>query len=114
MTTFGGIAEEPDAAGAEPVVHVRVVDDFAGEENVAPGKPRDCLVGIVDGAVHAVAEAELPREVDDEATLLVTVVARAHFVDQRAVVGGGQLARDGLFHVEALAKDQRLSLGHLM
>ncbi len=88
-----------------------VVDDLAGEKDVAPGEPRDRLVGIVDGAVDAVAETELAGQVNGEATLLVAVVARAHFVDQSAVVRGGQLTRDGLFHVEALAEDEGLC-GH--
>ena len=105
---LGGIAEEPDAAGAETIVHVRVVDDFTSEEHVAAGEPRDRLVGVVDGAVDAITETELAREVHDEAALLVTVIAGAHFVDQGAVVRGGQLTRDGLFHVEALAEDERL------
>ena len=97
--------------GAEAVVDVRVVDDLAGQEDVAAGEPRDGLVGVVDGAVDAVAEAELARQVDGEAALLVAVVAGAHLVDERAVVRGGQLTRDGLFHVEALAEDQGLR-GH--
>ena len=42
---------------------MRVVDDLAGEEDVAAGEPRDRLVGVVDGAVDAVAEAELAGEV---------------------------------------------------
>ena len=105
---LGGIAEEPDAARAEPVVDVRVVDDLAGEEDVASGEPRHRLVGVVDGAVDAVAEAEFPGQVDGEPSLFVPVVAGADFVDEGAVVRGGQLTRDGLFHVEALAEDEGL------
>ena len=65
---FGGVAQEADAARAQPLVDVGVVDDLAGEKDVAPGKWRDRLVRVVDGAVDAVAEAELPRQVDGEAS----------------------------------------------
>ena len=40
--------------------------------------------------------------------VVVAVVAGADLVDERAVVRRGQLARDGLLHVEALAEDERL------
>ena len=91
---------------------MRVVDDFAGEEDVAAGEPRDRLVGVVDRAIDAVAEAELAREVEREAALVVAEAAGADLVDERAVVRRGELARDGLFHVEALAEDQRLRRAH--
>ena len=87
------------------------MDDLAGEEDVAPGEARHRLVGVVDGAIDAVAEAELAGEMDGEPALLVAVVAGADLVDERAVVRGGELARDGLFHVEALAEDEGLR-GH--
>ena len=102
------VGEEADAGRAQPIVHVRVVDDLAGQEDVAPGEPPARLVGVVDGAVDAVAEAELAREVDGQAAGFELIVVGADVVDDRAVVGGGQLAGDGLLHVEALAEDQRL------
>ena len=43
----------------------------------------------------------------------VAEVVGADLVDDGAVVGGGQLAGDGLFHVEALAEDQRLAVRHV-
>ena len=60
---FAGIAEEADALRAQLIVDVRVVDDLAGQEDGAIGKARPRLVGVVDGAIDAVAEAELAREV---------------------------------------------------
>ena len=102
------IAQEPDAGVAQLVVDVRVVDDLAGEEDVAIGKPPARLVGVVDGAIDAVAEAELAGEVDGEPAGVVAVIAGADVVDDAAVVGRRQLARDGLLHVEALAEDQGL------
>ena len=96
---------------AQPLVDVGVVDDLAGEKDVAPGKSRDRLVRVVDGAVDAVAEAELPGEMHGEASLFVAIVAGAHLVDESAVVRRGELARDGRLHVETLAEDQGLS-GH--
>ena len=49
------------------VVDVRVVDDLAGQEDLPVGKPLARLVGVVDGAIDAVAEAELAREVHGRA-----------------------------------------------
>ena len=60
---FARIAEEADALRAQLVVDVRVVDDFAGQEHLPVGKPLARLIGVVDGAIDAVAEAELAREV---------------------------------------------------
>ena len=71
---FAGVAEEADALGAQLVVDVRVVDDFAGQVHLPIGKPLARLIGVVDGAVDAVAEAELAREVDGETARRVAVV----------------------------------------
>ncbi len=46
------------------VVHVRVVDDFAGQEHAAIGEPLARLVGVVHGAIDAVAEAEFLGQMD--------------------------------------------------
>ena len=51
---------------AQLIVDVRVVDDLAGEEDVAVGKAPPRLVGVVDRAIDAVAEAELAGEMDGE------------------------------------------------
>ena len=64
---LGRIAEEADAGGAQPIVDVRVVDDLAGQEDVLIREAPARLIGVVDGAIDAVAEAELAREVDGEA-----------------------------------------------
>ena len=61
---LGRVAQEPDAHRAQLIVDVRVVDDFAGQEHAAIGKALARLVGVVDGAIDAVTEAELAREVD--------------------------------------------------
>ena len=61
-----GVAEELDALAAQPIVDVRVVDDFAGQKNAPIGKALARLIGVVDRAVDAVAEPELAREMDRE------------------------------------------------
>ena len=63
---LAGVGEKPDAGVAQPVVDVRVVDDFAGEEDVALGEAAPRLVGVVDRAIDAVAEPELAREMDGQ------------------------------------------------
>ena len=76
MTTSSGVSasidspgsrEKSDALRPQLVVDVRVVDDFAGEEHRTIGKALARLVGVVDGAVDAVAEAEFAREMDASA-----------------------------------------------
>ena len=62
-----GIGQEADALGAQLVVDVRVVDDLAGQVDGTIGKPLARLIRVVDGAIDAVAEAELAREMDGEA-----------------------------------------------
>ena len=71
-TARRGVAEKLDALVAQPVVDVRVMDDFAGQEHAAIGKPLSRLIGVVDGAIDAVTEAELAREVDRESAGLGT------------------------------------------
>ncbi len=51
--------EEADVHFAELAIDLRVVDDFAEEEEIAAGEDLACGVGEVDGAFDAVAEAEL-------------------------------------------------------
>jgi hypothetical protein len=86
MAALFGIAEEADAVGAQAIVDVRVVDDLAGEEDVAAGEARDRLVGVVDGPIDAVAEPELAGEVEREPPLVVAVIGAADLVDEAAVV----------------------------
>ena len=95
-------------SGPQLIVDVRVVDDLAGQEHRAIGKSLARLVGVVDRAIDAVAEAELPRQMDREAAGLVAVAGALIRGDQRAVVAGGQLAGDGVLEIEALPEDQRL------
>ncbi len=67
FTLASSCAHELDPHGPQLLVDVRVVDDLAGQEHAAVGEALPGLVGVVDGAVHAVAEAELAREVDGQA-----------------------------------------------
>ena len=61
-----GVAEELDALGAQAIVDMRVVDDFAGEEHAAVGKALARLVRVIDGAIDAVTEPEFTREMNRE------------------------------------------------
>ena len=106
VAIFTGVGEDVDALGAQPVVDVRVVNDFAGQEDAPVGKPLARLIGVVDRAIDAVAEAELLREVDREAAGAPDEPGGADLVDDGAVVCRRQLAGDGLLHVEALAENQ--------
>ena len=50
----------------EAAVDVGVVDDLARQEHAAIGKLAARLVGVVDGAIDAVAKAEFPGELEVE------------------------------------------------
>ena len=109
---FAGVGQEANALAPQPIVDVRVVDDFAGQEDVSSGEAPPRLVGVVDRAVHAIAKAELASEVDDQPAAGVLEIARADTIDERAVVRRRELTRDGFLHVEALAENQGLGSAH--
>jgi hypothetical protein len=100
------VGQEADPHRAQLLVDVRVVDDLAGQEDVAVGKALPRLIGIVDGAVDAVTEAELAREMDRQPARPVREIVGLDAVDDRAVVIVGQPAGDGILQVEALAEDE--------
>ncbi len=100
-------------AAAQALVHVRVVDDLAGEEDVALREPAPGLIGVVDGTVDAVAEAELAGQVQGEPAGDMAIVRCPHGIDEAAVIGSRELSSNGLLHVEALAEDQRFGGGHV-
>jgi len=56
--------QELDAHGLQLLVDVRIVDDFADQEHTPLGKFGAGFVGVLDGAVHTVAEPELARELE--------------------------------------------------
>ena len=98
----GVVAQEPDAHRAQLLVDVRVVNDFAGQIDGPIGKAPARLIGVVDGAVDAVAEAELAREVDGEAPGAVGEVVGLDPLDDLAVIVLGQHAGDGMLRGRGL------------
>ena len=56
--------EDLDPHAAQLRVHVRIVDDLADEQQAPVGELAPGLVGVLDRALHAVAEAELACEPD--------------------------------------------------
>ena len=104
---LAGVAQEADALATQPIVDVGIVDDLAGEEDPPVGELEPRLVGVVDGAIDAVAEPELAGQVHGEPARRVAVVVGLDRGDQRAVVVLGQLAGDLALEVEALLEDER-------
>ena len=92
---------------AQAIVDVGVVDDFACQEHAAIGKSLARLIGIVDGAVDAVTEPELAREMDGEASGPILKVVSLDLLDELAVVVLIQLGGDRIFQVEAFAEHER-------
>ena len=106
-----GVAEELDAFAAQAIVDVRVVDDFARQKHAAVGKSLARLIGIIDGAVDAVAEPELAREMDRETAGPILKIVGLNLLNEIAVVVLIQLCRDRIFQVEALAEHEREVIG---
>ena len=100
------VAEKTDAHVAELFVDVGVVDDFAGQVDRPVGKPLARLIGIVDGAIDAVAESELAREMEGQTAGAIGVVVGLDALDEVAVIALGQDAGDGSLEVEAFAEDE--------
>ena len=86
---------------------MRVVNDLAGEVHRSIGKPPARLIRVVHGAVHAVAEAELAREVDGEPAGPVREVVGLDALDDLAVIVLGQHAGDGTLQVEPFPENER-------
>ena len=107
-----GVAQKPDAEVPQPVVHVRVVNDFAGEKNPAIGKPLARLIRIIDGAIDAITEAELACEMQGEPAGLIKKAVGLDFFDELAVIVLVELGRDRLFQVEPFSENQRR--GHVL
>jgi hypothetical protein len=83
------------------------VDDLAGEKHLAIREALARLIRVVDGAVDAIAEAELAREVNGETARRVLVVGFLDRRDEVAVITLGEDVRDLVFEVEAFPEDQR-------
>ena len=102
----GVVGEKADPHRAELVVDVRVVNDFAGQEHCALGEALAGLIGVVDGAIDAVAEAELARQVQRQPAGAEHEIMAFDLFDERAVIIVGEHAGHGMLQIEALAKNQ--------
>jgi hypothetical protein len=97
-----GSVRESDALRAQLGVHMRVVDDFAGEPRSA-GRETACAPGRRSRrAIDAVTEPELTREMHGEATRLKLIVVVLDRGNQFAVVAVGERPCDFVFEVEPL------------
>jgi len=104
---LAGVGQKSDALSAKLRVDVGVVDDFAGEHDRPLGKPHARLVGVVDGAIDPVTEAELTREMHGQATRLKLIVLLLDRRNQVAVVALGERPCDFVFEVEPFTKNKR-------
>jgi predicted nucleic acid-binding protein len=91
---------------AQLVIDVRVVNDFAGEVHVPIGETLARLIGVVDGAIDAVTEAELLREMNREAAGVEAVAVRLDAGDERTVIAGRQHVGHLVLEVEPFTEDQ--------
>ena len=85
---------------------MRIVNDFAGQEDASIGESFPRLIRVIDGPIHAVTEAELPREMDCQPPGVIGEILGFDPLDEGAVVVLGQHAGDGVLEVEAFAEDE--------
>ena len=95
MVTVG--AQEGDAHLPQLRIHVRIVNDFAREEDPAVRKLRSRLVRVFHRPLDAVAESELAGQPDRDVPGREHEVPLAQEIHQPAgVVGGKRLMHFGL------------------
>src|SRR2546430_6175340 len=100
LGAFGPV-QELDTHSPQLGVDVGIVDDFADQEQPAVGELGAGLIGVLDGAVHTVAEAELARELERQITERERVPLGADPIHHPAVVVGHQRASDVALEAEA-------------
>ena len=100
LGAFGPV-QEVDTHSPQLGVDVGIVDDFADQEQPAVGELGAGLIGVLDGAVHTVAEAELARELERQITERERVPLGADPIHHPAVVVGHQRAFDVALEAEA-------------
>ena len=68
------ITQEPNTRRAQFLVHVRIVNDLAGQVHGPVRELQPGLVRVVNGAVDPVAKSELTREPDGQSSGAIRVV----------------------------------------
>src|SRR5262245_12781259 len=80
--------EENHAGVLKSLIDVRIVNDFADQEDPPVGKLHRSLIRIVNRAVDAVAEAERLGQPDRDVAERGAVASRTKVLDQVAVILG--------------------------
>ena len=97
--------EELDAHGADLVVHLRVVDDFAEDVDRLAGKDLAGGIGQVNGALDAVAKAEFLGQLDGQIAGRKHMAAGANALDQVAAIMREHLGLHGRHDIGAAEVD---------
>src|SRR6185437_1923253 len=85
-------------------IHVRIVDDFAYQEDLLRGELGARFVGVLNGAVHTVAEPKFVGELEGEIAGHERMPAPANQVHNPTVVISGESAFDDALEPEAAAE----------
>ena len=106
LNRLSRITQEADAGVTQPTVNLRVVDDLTGQEDPTVGESSARLIGVVDGAVDAVAETELGSKTDHQTAFLPSELRALDLVDELAVIILGECARYLVLEIEAFSEDR--------
>src|SRR5438128_1813176 len=101
---LGPAQQNLHAHAGELGVHVGVVDDLPDEKDALGRELGAGLVRVLDRAVDAVAEAELPGQLEREVAHHELVARAANGVDHAAVVVRGERSLDRALQPEAFAE----------
>jgi hypothetical protein len=96
------VGKQADPHPLQASVHVGVVDDLAGEEDAPVGELLPRLVGVLDRALDAVAEAELAGQLQGHGAGPRPVPELPQAVHHRAVVVLREDGPDGRLESEPL------------
>jgi hypothetical protein len=99
------IAEKADAGLAQTAIDLWVVDDLTREKYSSVRKPLPSLIGVVDGAVHAIAKPEFLGEVDHQSIPCPPKSGRLDLIDELAVVVLGERSGHDVLEVQTFAED---------
>src|SRR5207237_8454778 len=83
---IGGAVEDCDPLPLQPAVHVRIVNDFAHQEDARGGELLSCFVRVLHRAIDTVTESEIPGEAEGQLAGRAAVIVATDVTDQPAVI----------------------------
>jgi hypothetical protein len=107
------VTEKPNASGAQFVVDVWIVNDFACEIDCPVGKTRARLIGVIDRPIDPVTKAELLGQMYCQSTQGSPKTTTGHLVDDRAGIVVSEGRGYDLLEIKAFPEDNGWQENHI-